>query len=122
MLLGLVLKFLGYHCLLKIYEKMVFPGVKYHSVSSLSKNVPVLTCSGLTKRFLVPGWRIGWIVIHDRNNVLRDVSKGLKNHGGKLLSCNTLIQWALPKILNDTPKSFFDETMQTIKVTVDIIW
>lgn len=59
----------------EVYEDIVFPNVEYHSVSSLSKNVPVLSCGGLSKRFLVPGWRFGWIIIHDRNNVLQDIRK-----------------------------------------------
>ena len=57
--------------------QQVFPGQRYHSLGSLSREVPVLSCSGLTKRFLVPGWRMGWIVIHDRNGVLaREVGQG----------------------------------------------
>lgn len=59
----------------EIYEHFVFPNVEYHSVSSLSENVPVLSCGGLTKRFLVPGWRLGWIVIHDRNNIFDGIRK-----------------------------------------------
>lgn len=59
----------------EIYEHFVFPNVEYHSISSLSKNVPVLSCGGLTKRFLVPGWRLGWIVIHDRNNIFDGIRK-----------------------------------------------
>ena len=39
----------------EIYEFFVFPGIEYHSMSSLSNTVPILTCSGLSKRFLVPG-------------------------------------------------------------------
>lgn len=57
----------------EIYENMVFPGKKYYSFSLLSKNVPILSCGGLTKRFIVPGWRQGWIVIHDRNDAFREV-------------------------------------------------
>lgn len=62
----------------EIYEHFVFPNVEYHSVSSLSNNVPVLSCGGLTKRFLVPGWRLGWIVIHDRNNIFNGIRKVLR--------------------------------------------
>lgn len=61
----------------EVYEYFVFPGVKFHSVSSLSKNVPVLTCSGLTKRFLMPGIRMGWIVINDRHNSFDEIRRGL---------------------------------------------
>lgn len=59
----------------EIYEHFVFPNVEYHAISSLSKNVPILSCGGLTKRFLVPGWRLGWIVIHDRNEVFNGIRK-----------------------------------------------
>lgn len=61
----------------EIYEHFVFPGIEYHSVSSLSKNVPVLSCGGLTKRFLVPGWRLGWIIIHDRNDTFKELRQVL---------------------------------------------
>lgn len=47
----------------------VFPGCSSPSLASLSSDVPVLSCGGLAKRWLVPGWRMGWILIHDRNNV-----------------------------------------------------
>lgn len=59
----------------EVYEDMVFPNVEYRSVSSLSKNVPVLSCGALSKRFLVPGWRFGWIIIHDRNDIFQDIRK-----------------------------------------------
>ena len=41
----------------------------YVPIASLTTTVPVLSCGGLTKRFLVPGWRMGWIVMYDRNHV-----------------------------------------------------
>ena len=50
----------------------VFEGEEFHSVASLSHNVPVLTCGGLSKRYLVPGWRTGWVIAHDRNGLLED--------------------------------------------------
>ena len=52
----------------EIYEHFVFSGAgkKYVPMASLTTTVPVLSCGGLTKRYLVPGWRLGWITIHDR--------------------------------------------------------
>ena len=35
-------------------------------MGDLSRNVPVLSVGGMAKEFLVPGWRVGWILIHDR--------------------------------------------------------
>jgi tyrosine aminotransferase len=48
---------------------MVYAPNQFYPLAPLSKNVPILTVGGLAKRWLVPGWRIGWIMIHDRNGV-----------------------------------------------------
>jgi len=32
----------------------------------MGNHVPVITASGLAKQFLLPGWRVGWIVFHDK--------------------------------------------------------
>lgn len=101
----------------EIYEHFVFPGVECRSISSLSRNVPVLSCGGLTKRFLVPGWRLGWIVIHDRNNVFDDIRKALFKLTTRTIGSNTLIQGALPDILSKTPESYFDGIVHTLKVS-----
>ncbi|CAO1379127.1 unnamed protein product [Diamesa tonsa] len=99
-----------------IYEhfNFVFPGVEYASISSLSKNVPILSCSGLSKRFLMPGIRMGWIVIHDKQNALKDVRQGLINASGRILGPNCTVQLALPEILRNTPQSYFDNAMEKI--------
>lgn len=103
----------------EIYEHFVFSDHEFISMSALSKDVPILTCSGLTKRFLVPGWRMGWIVIHDRNDIFgKEVRKGLNNLATRILGPSTLIQRALPTILKNTPQSFFDEVVLFIEVNI----
>ncbi len=44
----------------EIYSEMVFdePAV---AAASLSKDVPILAMNGLSKNFLAPGWRMGWV-------------------------------------------------------------
>lgn len=98
----------------EIYEHFVFPGHEFHAVSSLSSRVPVLSCGGLTKRFLVPGWRMGWIIVHDRDGVFADVRRGLANLSVRILGSNTLVQRALPAILDNTPNDFFDDLVATL--------
>lgn len=100
----------------EIYESMVFAGVEYHSFSSLSKEVPILTCSGLSKRFLTPGIRLGWIVLHDKNGTLSDVKQGLRNVSARILGPNSTVQYAVPEILQNTPKQFYVNTMMKIGV------
>lgn len=102
----------------EIYEHMVFSGNEYHAISSLSTDVPVLSCGGITKRFLVPGWRMGWVIIHDRQKVFeKEVREGLNNMTTRILGPSTLIQRALPAILQLTPQSFFDEVLLFLEVS-----
>jgi tyrosine aminotransferase len=49
---------------------MVFEPNQFYAMASLTSTVPILSVGGLAKRYLVPGWRLGWILIHDRNNLL----------------------------------------------------
>ena len=100
----------------EIYDNFVFPGETYVPIASLTTTVPVLACGGLTKRFLVPGWRMGWIVIYDRGHVFdQEVRKGLLCMSQRIIGSNTLVQGALPTILANTPKSFFDDTISVIQ-------
>lgn len=89
-------------------------------MSSLTTEVPVLSCGGLTKRFLVPGWRMGWIIVHDRKQRLVDAVVGLKNMCGRILGSNTLVQGALPEILTKTPQSYFDGVVEVLHVSPGI--
>ena len=115
------------HCLPiiadEIYEYFVFPGHTYMPIASLTSTVPVLSCGGLTKRYLVPGWRLGWITIHDRNNIFgQELRKGLQSLSQRIIGANTLVQGALPTILKETPKSFFEETITQIKTNADLAY
>lgn len=54
----------------EIYGDMTFGDATFHPLANvaakLGRHVPVIAASGLGKQYLVPGWRIGWIVFHDR--------------------------------------------------------
>jgi alanine-synthesizing transaminase len=47
----------------EIYDKLIYePGAKHISIATLAQDVPILTFNGLSKAYLVPGWRIGWAI------------------------------------------------------------
>jgi len=110
----------------EIYEHFVFSGAdkKYVPIASLTDTVPVLSCGGLTKRYLVPGWRLGWITIHDRNDVLKDggVRSGLNSLSQRIIGANTIVQGALPTILKETPETFFQNTLDIIEENAKIAY
>ena len=94
----------------------VFPGNEFTYMSELSDNVPILSCNALSKRFILPGWRFGWIAIHDPKNYLKSVRAGFNDLTTRILGPNSLVQAALPDILENTPQEYFDYVMQTISV------
>jgi len=58
----------------EIYDGLDFTGHQV-SVASRSHNVPVFSLNGVSKVYYAPGWRIGYMAIHDpqgRMNLVRD--------------------------------------------------
>lgn len=97
----------------EIYADFVFEGQKFIPFSSISTTVPVLTCGGLTKKYLIPGWRFGWILIHDPLCLFDyEVRNGLFMLSQKLLGPSSLIQGALPSILKETPHAYIDKSIR----------
>jgi tyrosine aminotransferase len=58
---------------MKIYADMVFTSHTFHPLATLTSTTPILTCGGLAKRYLVPGWRVGWVFIHDKTGAFANV-------------------------------------------------
>ncbi|TRY82836.1 hypothetical protein DNTS_022052 [Danionella cerebrum] len=105
----------------EIYGDMVFPGCDFQSLAPLSSDVPILSCGGLAKRWLVPGWRMGWILIHDRNDIFgSEIREGLVKLSQRILGPCTVIQGALESILNHTPPEFYQSTVNFLKSNSEI--
>ena len=104
----------------EVYEFFTFPGVDFHSFATLSKNVPVIVCSGVTKRFIMPGMRLGWLIINDRGDKLKEIRRGLFNISGRNFLPNSTVQRALPRILNSVPQSYFDENYSKAEVSFNL--
>ncbi|CAK65893.1 unnamed protein product (macronuclear) [Paramecium tetraurelia] len=82
----------------EIYENMIFEKREFKFISDYSKTVPVLRCSGLTKKCLVPGWRLGWLALYGEGDTFKEVKKALRNISNILLMPNTICQAALCEV------------------------
>jgi len=56
----------------EIYDKLLFEGQKHISIAALAEDVPVITFGGLSKNYIMPGWRVGWAVFSDPAKVMAD--------------------------------------------------
>jgi len=48
--------------------------------------------SGMAKQFVVPGWRVGWLLVHDPAKHCAELRGGILNLSQLILGCATLIQ------------------------------
>lgn len=104
----------------EVYHKMTF-GKPYYPFGSLTDSVPVFTIGALSKMFLVPGWRCGWIVIYDKYNHCHEFRSALTKIKNMLLHPAPFIMQAIPEILANCPQNYFEELMEKVKVRADVV-
>ncbi len=61
----------------EIYDGLDFTGHQV-SIASRSNNVPVITLNGVSKVYYAPGWRIGYMAIHDPLGTLEEVTDSIE--------------------------------------------
>mmetsp|Transcript_13610 Transcript_13610/g.29607 ORF Transcript_13610/g.29607 Transcript_13610/m.29607 type:complete len:556 (-) Transcript_13610:148-1815(-) len=94
----------------EIYGDMTFGCNVFHPmanvVAKMGYAVPVITASGLGKQYLVPGWRLGWIVFQDSHNgAIQEVKNGAQRLAQVVLGSSHLAQVAIPAVLNPSNES-----------------
>uniref|UniRef100_A0AAX7U2N5 Tyrosine aminotransferase n=1 Tax=Astatotilapia calliptera TaxID=8154 RepID=A0AAX7U2N5_ASTCA len=120
-----ILKVASRHCVPiladEIYSDMVTVDSNDDALASFSSDVPILSCGGLAKRWLVPGWRMGWILIHDRDDIFgTEIRQGLVKLSQRILGACSIVQGALEQILDSTPQSFYNNTIGFLKSNSEI--
>jgi len=83
----------------EIYNKFNFDN-NHISIASLSKKTPVITLNGISKGYFAPGWRIGYIAIHDPKDRLEYVRDGIEKLLRGRLSAPTPAQHGFLAALN----------------------
>jgi len=102
---------------------MVYHDVEFHSFCALAPRIPVIHVGGIAKRFLVPGWRLGWTIVHDPTNIFKGrLTNGIGKMATRLVGPNKLIQAAIPKILGNTPASWHEEQNHKLATAADMFY
>lgn len=101
----------------EIYQGMVFDANKTPAtpLSHISDRVPILECGGLAKRYMVPGWRVGWVITHDRCGALQLIKDGLFKLSTLTLGPSTLMQSVVPDLLEKTDEEYHRDTNERLE-------
>jgi len=105
----------------EIYVNMIFENETFVSCCEVTKG-PVFILGGLAKQFLAPGWRVGWIVLHDPEQHLVKVRNALVSLSQVILGANSICQNALPQIFKKTPSSFYIALNKRLSQTAKILY
>jgi tyrosine aminotransferase len=89
----------------EIYGDLTFHSRPFYPLAnvaaSLGYEVPIITASGLGKQYLVPGWRLGWIVYQDNKyGAISNVKKVAQRLAQVILGACHLAQFAIPAVLD----------------------
>ncbi|CAM8985422.1 unnamed protein product [Rhodiola kirilowii] len=55
----------------EVYDHLTFGDNPFVPMGVFGSIVPVLTLGSISKRWVVPGWRLGWLAVNDTNGILK---------------------------------------------------
>jgi len=100
----------------EVYTNMTFTE-PYFACAAVSATVPVLSVCALSKRWLAPGWRVGWLTVHDVDGILSKA--GVQDTLLKLcqvsLGPTAPIQAAIPAILKNTSPEWYTGVLRALE-------
>ncbi|XP_061949480.1 probable aminotransferase TAT2 isoform X4 [Populus nigra] len=108
----------------EVYGHLVYGSSPFVPMSLFATIVPVITLGSVSKRWMIPGWGLGWLVTCDPSGLLRkdEIAESIN----KLLVYSpfppTLIQGAIPQILEKTTQDFFSKTINILRKNLDICY
>jgi alanine-synthesizing transaminase len=79
----------------EIYDKLLFDGAEHVATASLSQEAKIITFNGLSKAYVVPGFRIGWGVISGPPGELESYCEAIRKMERARLSANHPEQYAI---------------------------
>lgn len=108
----------------EVYDHLTFGSKPFVPMGIFGSIAPVITLGSISKRWIVPGWRLGWLVTNDPNGILKkhgviDSITGFLNISSDPA---TFIQGAIPQIIQNTKDDFFFKIVNMLRETADICY
>jgi len=83
----------------EIYDKLILDDDEHIAMAAVAPDVPVVTFGGLSKNYLVPGWRIGWGIVSGEAAVVKQYAEGIQRLLRARLCANHPEQYAIKPAL-----------------------
>ncbi|CAN0896777.1 Tyrosine aminotransferase [Linum grandiflorum] len=108
----------------EVYAHLTFGSNEFVPMGVFGSIVPVLTLGSISKRWIVPGWRLGWIVTTDPNGILTKtgVVESIKACFDITSDPATFIQGGVKQLLENTKEDFFLKIKALLKECADLCY
>ncbi|KAF3658009.1 putative aminotransferase TAT2 [Capsicum annuum] len=108
----------------EVYAHLTFGSKPFVPMGIFGSVAPVVTLGSISKRWIVPGWRLGWLVTNDPNGILKEHGVIDSILGYLNITCDpaTFIQGAIPQILQKTKDVFFSKIVNMLREDADIVY
>jgi alanine-synthesizing transaminase len=104
------------------YDKIILDDdYKFHSVGALTKDVPVVTFNTLSKNYLCPGWRMGWMFFSGHKEKIGEYEESVKQLARARLSISHPMQFAVRPAL-EGPQDHIKVMNEKLKKRRDITY
>ena len=103
----------------EIYDKILFDENAHISIASMNKDVSCITFGGLSKNYMVPGFRIGWGIVSGRIEILKDYIDAINRILRARLSANHPEQYGIVAAL-DGDQSHITEAINKLTKRRDL--
>ncbi|XP_009129641.1 probable aminotransferase TAT1 [Brassica rapa] len=107
----------------EVYSQTIFGDNPFVPMGEFGSIAPVITLGGISKGWIVPGWRIGWIALNDPKGIFKStgVAQSIQQNLDITPDANTLVQNALPQILEKSNKEMFAKKNSILKQNLDLV-
>ncbi|KAG7622123.1 unnamed protein product [Arabidopsis thaliana] len=107
----------------EVYCQTIFGDNPFVPMGEFSSITPVITLGGISKGWIVPGWRIGWIALNDPKGIFKSTGmvQSIQQNLDITPDATTIVQAALPEILGKANKELFAKKNSMLKQNVELV-
>ena len=103
----------------EIYDKLILDGTPHLAFAAVAPDVPCVTFGGMSKNYLVPGWRIGWGIVSGDAAAVKTYTEGVHRLLRARLCANHPEQYAIKPAL-EGPQDHLVEVQRKLRSRRDL--